>query len=275
MEADFAKLQQQNKEYKHQAEAEIKKLREENQKLMEKIERNKVEADKIVADMSEFRNVWGSKVKENEISLREIMKEQKELQGAGLGQKVVTVLRQNEKQVNEIVERKKCVVVFGDTERDLKDRNERKIAEIRRVDDILSVLDEEEKGWRDEVEDSWRLGKYTKGQMRPIKIKFKTARVAEEVLKSSWKLSQDKKYEDIRIRKDLNEEERENMREVSREVRELNEKRTEEDKQNFYYRNMDGKIRKWYISRRERRSTTEVRQQRQGSPQEQETTENQ
>lgn len=268
--AVIEKIEKENKEYRDRAEKEIRKLREENESLMKKFESSKDKTEKIVEEISEMKNVWGNKVTETEVSLKEVIKEQKELQGASLGQKVVKVLRQNEKQVNEIVERKKCIVVFGDTEEDMTERNDRKLAEIRKVDEMISVLDDEEVGWRGEVEDSWRLGKYTRGQMRPIKIKFRSAKVAEDVLKSSWKLKRVQKYEKVIIRRDLNEEERQNMREISREVREKNEERTEEEKKNFYYRNINGKIKKWYTRGRESYTTAEGRQTREERPQVQE-----
>ena len=113
---------------------------------------------------------------------------------------------------------------------------------------MLKALDKSDREeWNKEVEDCWRLGKYSKGESRPLKIRLKSTKAAEEILSNSWKLSEDERYSKVIIRKDLNVEERNTMREVNREVKEKNENRTEAEKANFYYRNMDGNIRKWFL----------------------------
>lgn len=247
------KVKEIDSEYREKAEKEIRELREENEKLRRGFETNQDRTEKMEVEVSEMKNVWGSKVEEAEVNLKAIIEEQKERQEENLGKKVVKAIRQNERQVCDIMDKKRCVIMFGDVEGDIPDRSDRKVAEMKKVDDMIEVLDRGgREGWKKEVEDIWRLGKYKKGVARPIKIRFKSTKTVEDVLRTSWKLSQEGKYRDVILRKDLNAEEREKMREVSRQVREENEKRSEADKENFYYRNLDGRMKKWYLKRKGR-----------------------
>ena len=63
----------------------------------------------------------GNKVDQAEIQLKAIIEEQKDQQENNIGKKVLNVIRQNEKQVSEIMDRKRYVVMFGDIEEEQVD----------------------------------------------------------------------------------------------------------------------------------------------------------
>ena len=55
----------------------------------------------------------------------------------------------------------------------------------------------------------------------------------------------------IYIRRNMTEEERENLRDVLRQAKELNDERTEEDRKKFFWRVRNEKLRKWWKNGRE------------------------
>ena len=82
----------------------------------------------------------------------------------------------------------------------------------------------------------------------------------EEILARSGKLAENSEYKKIWIKKDMNREEREREREVREEAKEKNDRRTESEKQKFYWRILDMKLRRWYY-----REQLEVQQQNTGA----------
>ena len=70
---------------------------------------------------------------------------------------------------------------------------------------------------------------------------------AEEVLNGSWKLSGKDEFKHVWINKDLDEEERNNVKELITEAKQKNDMRTEEEKEQFYWRVRDQRLRKRFI----------------------------
>ena len=68
-----------------------------------------------------------------------------------------------------------------------------------------------------------------------------------EVLQRTGKLKETEKYKSVWIKKDLNEEERVQEKELWNEMKEKNGQRSEEEKKKFYFKVRDGKIKKWYM----------------------------
>ncbi len=102
----------------------------------------------------------------------------------------------------------------------------------------------------EEIEELCRLGKYEEGKVRPMRIKFKTQVAATRVLERTWRLALKEKYREVWIRKDLNEEERASINELIKEAKAKNEQRPEEERNRFYWRVIEGKIKKWYVKRK-------------------------
>lgn len=183
------------------------------------------------------------------IDFREIMKQQDEERKNNLEKQVIQVLKSKESVVRDMVEKKKGVIVFGLKERVLTIRNERVKEELKVAKDIIREVDDDNTELGEDIEEVFRLGKYEEGKDRPMKIKFKTQVAATRVLERTWKLAQVVRYKGVWIREDLNEEERARRNELISEAKEKNEQRSEEEKNRFYWKVLEGKIRKWFIKR--------------------------
>ena len=109
----------------------------------------------------------------------------------------------------------------------------------------------ENEKWIEEIEEVRRFGKYNKGETRPMRIKFRSEVTAKEVLSVSWKLNKETEYSKIYLRKDLNKEERENLKIMLQEARNKNESRSEEEKESFFWKVKDMKIKKWFFNKKE------------------------
>ncbi len=100
-----------------------------------------------------------------------------------------------------------------------------------------------------------RVGKFTGEEHRPIRIKFKSQKEAEEALVGAWRLAKDEVTKNIWLRRDLNEKERKELIKMKEEVKTKYEERSEEQ-EIFYWRVLDMKVRKWYLNRGENRETS-------------------
>ena len=85
-----------------------------------------------------------------------------------------------------------------------------------------------------EVEEVIRLGRYSEGDERPMKVKMRSQVSVEEIMARKGRLA-----DDIWIKRDMNLEERENEKMLKIEAKEKNEKRTEIEKKIFYWRVLD------------------------------------
>ena len=114
---------------------------------------------------------------------------------------------------------------------------------------ILAAVNEEGKEWECDIEEVKRVGKYTKGKSRPIKVQFKSKKTVEEIMTVTWRLSKIEEQKHIIIRRDLTQEEREVIKKLQDEAKLKNDGRTEEETQQFFYRIWEMKVRKWYIKK--------------------------
>ena len=94
-----------------------------------------------------------------------------------------------------------------------------------------------------------RLGPYIEGDIRPIKLRLKTQTSTEKILVRTYKLRDIAEYKDVFIKKNMNEEERQQFKELKEEAKQKNDERTTEEKTKFFWR-VKNKIMKWYINNR-------------------------
>ena len=128
---------------------------------------------------------------------------------------------------------------------------------------IIQTVQENNQELEKDVDETYRIGKYTEGGLRPLKVKMISQISVEEVLARTGKLAQRMEYKDVWIKREMNLEEREKERELRKEAREKNEKRTETEKEKFFWRVLDMKLRKWFIKgKREEIEMGKVRQQK-------------
>ena len=123
----------------------------------------------------------------------------------------------------------------------MRERDEREM-----VKRIVSFLQDDEQELEREVEEVYRMGKYKEGEKRPLKVKMRSQGAAEELLARTGKLVGSEEYKNIWVKRDMNLEEREREKELRHEAKEKNERRTETEKEEFYWKIVDGKLRKWY-----------------------------
>ena len=146
-----------------------------------------------------------------------------------------------------MVDKVKCVVVFGVKEEKVVNRSEREEMEKEKITNILQTVTEEGNQAMNLVEEFHRIGKFIEQKERSLKIKFATQVQAEEVLNGSWKLAGNDEFKNVWINKDLDEEERTRVKELVTEAKQKNKMRTEEEKEQLYWRVRDLKLRKKFI----------------------------
>ena len=71
--------------------------------------------------------------------------------------------------------------------------------------ELIKVLNEEDgEALEEEIDEIQRLGRYTEGGKRPIRIKFKSQTAATDVLQRTGKLKEIEEYKEVWIKRDLN-----------------------------------------------------------------------
>ena len=166
-------------------------------------------------------------------------------QQLGMEKQMVSVLKNKEGLVRDMADKKKCVILFGIREEIIPVRTEREQYEKNKIMRVLDVLEAE---WvKDEVVEYTRLGKYSEGKDRPLKLKLNSQAAAEEMLHKSWKLKECTELKKVFIRRNMSEEEREKLKELLAEARERNEERSEEEREQFFWRIRNERMIKWWI----------------------------
>ncbi|MPC60858.1 hypothetical protein E2C01_054917 [Portunus trituberculatus] len=123
---------------------------------------------------------------------------------------------------------------------------ERELAKtfIKQIQDSTQELDQE-------MEEVIRLGRYSEGG-RPMKVRLRSQVAVEEIMARKGKLADNTEHKDIWIIRDMNLKEREKGKVLISEAKEKkNEKRTEIEKKNFYWRILDMRLKKWYLQKKE------------------------
>ena len=184
--------------------------------------------------------------KEKECNFKKIIKEQEEARKAEREEEVIKVIKSRENLVREVAEKKKSVIIIGVEEEKLPVRVHRERVEMEKVKNILDNLGQE-RNLKEEVDDLVRLGKYKEGEHRPLKLIFKSQSATEEALSLGWKLKESENFKNIYIRRNMNQEERQKLKEQLNDIKEKNDGRNEEEKKNFYWKLRNGKIVKWWI----------------------------
>lgn len=243
-------------------------LRDENEALRLQLEEYKGQTKEMkthVEEIKEKHNKWvndeGGKVKE--VAMKEIMEEQKkqsESEKKDLESVIVKTIRSNEQVLRETIDRNKCIIIFGDIEEHIIEKKARDKEDINKARILIEHVDEEGNNWRDDIEEVRRMGKYSKGNTRPLRVQFRSRVTVDEIMNVTWRLNLTSKFKKITIRKDMSIEERNTRKELQTEANEKNGERTKEDEKKFFWRVWEGKIKKWYIKRRDEAERGKVRE---------------
>ena len=228
-------LQKENEELKKQLNQEIREVKKSSDVVQQTV--------KAVEDN---QSAWIKRSEGNEESLRKII-EQQQQEKKEITEKVINVIKEKKKLVRDTVDKVKCVMVFGVAEEKVLNKNERESKEKEKIKNILEAVTEEGNQAMNMVEEFHRIGKFEEQRDRPLKIKFATQVQAEEVLSGSWRLSGKEEFKNVWINRDLDEEERNKVKELVKEAKQKNDMRTEEEKEKFYWKVRDLRVRKVFI----------------------------
>jgi len=264
MKKSLEELKQENKELSDKCENYEKALHEMNQKVeVSSEEVKKVESELSVMkenkdryvegalsgeQLEELKSVWKKECEEEKMSFREVIQQQIREKTKDT---VIKVIKENEDLVRDTVDKKKCLVIFGLKEKKNPIRFIREKEDKELAKKIITAVQDEDQGLEKELEEAYRIGKYNEGGGRPLKIKMRSQVTVEEILARVGKLARSTEYKEVWIKRDMNLEEREKEKKLRNEAREKNEKRTETEKKNYYWRVIDMRLRKWYIQQRE------------------------
>ncbi|XP_076060288.1 uncharacterized protein LOC143036613 [Oratosquilla oratoria] len=164
-------------------------------------------------------------------------------------------MRQKENIVRELADKKKCIIILGMEEKHNPDRTARIKEENERVSSLLKLVQEDEPEIIKEIEEKFRLGKYSTDKTRPIKIKFRSQTTVEKILSKTGKLATNDQYKKVWIKREMNKEEREAEKQKRIEAKAKNEERTESEKERFYWRVVNMKIKQFDIQKKNIRET--------------------
>lgn len=241
------------KEENEKLKAENKNLKDRVENEMKCVKKRNVEVSESVQNIQKKQEEWLKDNGRKEESLMKIMEDQREEQRRerekGMRETVIRVIKGEKRVVRDAVDKVKCVVAFGVEEAKIVSREDREKAEKKKIESILKEVTEDAGSARGLIEEFHRIGKFEEGKNRPLKIKFATQAQAEEVLSSSWKLAGKEELKKIWIGRDLDEEERKQLRELVEEAKQKNGERTEEEKVTFYWKAKDLRLRKIYIKK--------------------------
>ncbi|MPC86860.1 hypothetical protein E2C01_081697 [Portunus trituberculatus] len=122
---------------------------------------------------------------------------------------------------------------------------ERELAKtiINQVQDNTQKLDQE-------VKEMIRLGIYSEGVRRPMKVRMRSQVGVEEIMARKGKLADDTEHKDIWIKRNMNLEEREKEKVLRSEAKEK-EKDRDHEKKKFYWWVLDMRLKKWYRRKKE------------------------
>lgn len=222
-------------------------LKKQLKKEAEEVKKCKDEIKNSVNKVQEQHTVWTKTQKENEVSMKKILENQQKA-NVDIKEKVVKVIKEKERLVRDTVDKVKCIVIFGVREDKETNRLERDLQEKEKVKGVLIEILEDDQTMNT-VEEFHRIGKYQEGKDRPLKIKFVTQAKAEEVLRNAWKLAKKERFKRVWINKDMDREERDELKKLVEQMKQKNLERTEEEKEQFFYQVRDQKIRKRAIKK--------------------------
>ena len=264
MKARESHRERENKELREQVEKivdlnekyreEIQELRKENEKLRKIISDKGVNVDKstVQSEVKELveREVkcWKEEREQVRVDMSEIIRKQQEENDKVITKKVVKIIKEKDNIVRDTVQKKMCVVIFGVKEKNIPNKVTREREELKRAKEILGKVMEESDEDRDiHIEEVTRIGKYTEERTRPMKVRLDSQVAAEMILRRTSYLRKAEGMKDIYIRREMNEEERNTVKELMEEAKAKNEERTKEQAEKFIWRVVDMKLRKWWL----------------------------
>ncbi|MPC77340.1 hypothetical protein E2C01_071792 [Portunus trituberculatus] len=150
------------------------------QNLQDKVQQggtNRIEGGLGENKLKELRNGWKQEQEEEKAKFSEVVKKQIQ---ENTKVAVIEVIKEKESMVWDAVDKKKSFVIYGMREKKnpnkfTREREEREMAKmvIKRVQDSTHEFNQE-------VNEVVRLGRYTEGGKRPMKVKMRSQVAVEE-----------------------------------------------------------------------------------------------
>ena len=237
----IAFLEEQNKI----KEAEIMEV---SKKVEEKDEVENSELPKQYAEILKSNTDLQNEIAATKLALAEVTEENKQIQkeitttntniAESLGKTVkkdefVDQLAHHAKNVETFANLDKEIIAFGVEEEEISDWRERIKKEREMVNKILKAIDEEWDGKG--LHAHRRLGRYTPGGKRPLKITLESNEMAINFIQQAKKLKENAQLKDIGIRKCLSKQDRDTLKIEVQEMKRLNNDRSVEDQSIFFW----------------------------------------
>ncbi|MPC57720.1 hypothetical protein E2C01_051707 [Portunus trituberculatus] len=198
--------------------------------------------------LKELRNEWKQEQEEEKVKFSEIVKRQIQ---ENTKVAVIEIIKEKEDLVGDTVDKKKSFMILGMKEKNHPNKFMREcvVRELART--VIKRVQDSAQELHQEVEEVIRLGIYSEGGRKPMKVRMKSQVAVEEIMARKGKLTNDNDHMDIWIKRDMNLVEKEKEKVLRSEAKEKYEKRTEIEKKNFYWRVLDMRLKKWYLRKKE------------------------
>ena len=181
---ELLEIRLENEELKNENESLKKQIKSE----VSEVKKQKEEIKLKVKTVEKTQTEWKKQQETTEQSLKKIIDEQKK-EKKELRDEVINVIKQEKRLVRDTVEKVKCLVIFGIPEEKILNKMEREEKEKEKVKKVLVAASGDEGITGIKVEDIFRIGKFEENKSRPVRIKFATQSMAEDILYGSWRLA--------------------------------------------------------------------------------------
>ena len=155
-----------------------------------------------------------------------------------------------QKIVEEDESRKRNLILLGhreETNRTMKGKGKEKEYTEKLIKGLIGKEGEKVKY------NAYRLGMVREQATRPIKMTFEDVETVDKMLKNGYKLRQLRGEEKLSLRRDLTLEERTELKDKLKETRIMNSERNDKEKEQFFYKVVEGTIIKQNIRNPKRR----------------------
>ncbi len=139
---------------------------------------------------------WKEEREQEKIDMTEIIRKQQEQHDKEMAKKVVKIIKEKDNIVRHTVQKKMCLMVFGDKEKTISNKVLREREELQRAKEIIGKIVEGDET-DIQIEEVYRIGKYSEGGKRPMKIRLNTQAAAEYILRRTSLLRKIEGMKDI------------------------------------------------------------------------------
>ena len=100
------------------------------------------------------------------------------------------------------------MVIYGIQEKKNPNKYGREREEKELVRKVIQKVQDDTQNLEKEVEETYRIGKYREGNIRPLKVRMRSQVTVEEITARANRLAQSERYKEIWIKREMNLEER-------------------------------------------------------------------